>query len=73
MLKQVQYRDWATEIPSEGRGVPSAIVQIQVWMADAGKLIFQRLMALWLLIVEGRLTFEQSHKTDFPIISMGTL
>lgn len=30
MLKQVQYPDWITEIPSGARGIPSAIVQSQV-------------------------------------------
>lgn len=73
MLKQVQYPDWITEIPSGARGIPSAIVQSQVWTADAGELIFQRLLALWLLIAEGGFTFEHSHKADLPIILMGTL
>lgn len=48
-------------------------VQIQVRTTDAGELIFQQLLTLWLLIVEGWFTFEHSHKTDFSIILMGTL
>lgn len=31
---------------------------MQVWTADAGKLIFQWLLSLWLLIVEGEFAFE---------------
>lgn len=45
---------------------------MQVWTADAEKLIFQWLLSLWLLIVEGEFAFELKQN-DFPIILMGTL